>query len=464
MLNHDRVNARMRFFGVLAAGRPLSLVLGILGLGCGVPGSCLGWQVSSNLTFQAGLTLREAYDSNVYLQDAAPNPANAAAARALGLRPVEANKGSLVTTILPQITLGYMPAPAFGLSAGYAPEIAYYHSARSEDYTAHRGTLNLSGEAGPGSWELANAATYIDGSETGPTFARPDDIPALGALPLRDRRAAFFFRNGFKLTEPVGKWFFRPVATSYVHDFHTEQHYLTAAEKALFSYENYIDRQEMTGGLDVGYEVAPGTHLVTGYRFGHQDQFTAPGAGGTTLHSPYGNDFHRALFGVEGSPAKWLKLAVLGGPDIREFGSGTPAGFDRTGLRYYWNASVSVVPTAGDNITLKSTRYEQPAFSSFSMYEDVKTDLLWNHRFNEKVSGQLGFTVYVGDWEKPVFRDDWIYTPNCSVSYAVSKHLGAELAYAYDWVDSKVSTGEEPLAKSHEFSRHMVSLSAKYSF
>ena len=133
------------------------------------------------------------------------------------------------------------------------------------------------------SWEFLNAATYIQGSRQGPTFARPDDVPAIGGIPLRDRRAAFIFRNSFRLTQPVGEWFFRPVASSYVHDFRTDQHYQTAAQKAMFSYENYVDRQDINGGLDIGYEVGNENYLVAGYRYGRQDQFTLPGAGGTTL-------------------------------------------------------------------------------------------------------------------------------------------------------------------------------------
>ena len=423
-----------------------------------------GWQLATNLTLKADVTLKETFDSNIYLQDNKPIPFNVLQAEAAGLHPVEANKGSFVTTVTPKVGLDYKPSAAFNLSAAYAPEAAFYHSAPSENYVTHRGTLNFNGAIENTSWELLNTATYIDGSTVGPTFARPDDIPAIGGIPLRDRRAAFIFRNSFRLTQEVGNWFFRPVASSYIHDFKTDQHYLTAAQKALFSYENYVDRQEISGGLDIGYDVGKKTFLVVGYRYGRQDQFTLPGAGGTTLHSTYGNAYHRILFGVEGSPASWLKLAVLAGPDIRQFDSGTPAGFDRNKLLYYWDASVTVLPDKNDTLTLKSTRYEQPAFSSFSMYQDIKTDLSWRHKFNDQFSTQIGFTLYVGDWEKPVNRDDWIYTPNATADYAFNKHLSAELAYSYDWVDSKVPARVEQYTSSHEFTRHLISLAVKCTF
>jgi long-subunit fatty acid transport protein len=98
------------------------------------------------------------------------------------------------------------------------------------------------------------------------------------------------------------------------------------------------------------------------------------------------------------------------------------------------------------------------------MYEDTKTDLAWKHKLNDHFSTNLGFTLYVGDWEKPVARDDWIYTPSAGLTYNYDKHLSVDLAYSYDWVDSKVSAGEEPLTDSHEFTRHTVSLAVKYTF
>ena len=419
----------------------------------------------TNLTYKAEATLKETYDNNVYIQDNTPNSANVAAARAAGFKPVEANKGSFVTSILPKVGLDYKPCSGFNLSLGYAPEIVFYHSTPDEDYVTHRALFNFGGKVGDATWELVNTATYIDGSKEGPTFARPDDIPAIGGIPLRDRRAAFIFRNGFRLTEPVGKWFFRPMAAAYIHDFKTDQRFVAPTNRTSYSYENYIDRQDINGGLDVGYDIGKKTYLVAGYRYGRQDQFKAPSTTtGAIVSSPYGNNYHRILLGFEGSPVSWLKLAVLGGPDIRRFDSGSPAGFDRTGMRYYWDASATLLPTRNDTVTLKSTRYEQPAFSSFSMYEDTRTDLAWRHKFNDHFTTTLGFTLYVGDWEKPVNRDDWIYTPSAGLTYNYNKHLSAEFAYSYDWVDSKVSATVEPLTNSHEFTRHLVSLAVKYTF
>ena len=421
---------------------------------------------STNLAFKVDATVKESFDSNIYLQDNAPNPANVAAARAAGFNPVSANQESMVTTILPRFGVDYKPSGVFNLSAGYAPEIAFYHSAHSEDYMTHRGSLTVSGAEAKTSWELLNTVCFIDGSTEGPTFARPDDIPAIGGIPLRERRRAFTFRNYTKLTQQIGAWFIRPVAATYFHDFQTEQKFVPPAIRTTqYSYENYIDRRDLSGGIDVGYEITKGTRLVVGFRYGRQEQGTAPSTTtGAIVDSPFGNNYQRYLVGVEGSPARWLKVAALFGPDVRQFDPGTPPTFDRNQLLYYWDVSATLLPTTNDTVTLSTRSYEQPAFSSFSMYEDCKTDIAWRHKFNNTFSAQVGFTLHIGDWQKPVNRDDWIYTPNVSLTCAFTKRFSGEVAYSYDWVQSKVPAGVEPLTDSHEFTRHIVSVGLKYTF
>ena len=274
-----------------------------------------------------------------------------------GYTPCPAQKSSFVTTIMPRLGLDYKPAAAFNVLAGYAPEIALYTSAEDEDYVAHRVMLNFSGKIKDATWELLNTPTYIEGSTIGPTFARPDDCPAIGGIPLRDRREQFVFRDNFRMTLPLGKWFVRPVAATYYHDFLTDQR-LNRPRRRPYSYENYIDRQDVNGGLDVGYNVGRKTFLVLGYRYGRQNQYVGPNAANTAFtDSPYDSSYHRILFGVEGSPCRWLKLAALGGPEIRNWADSTPAGFDRNRQIYWADVPATVMPDKNDTVTLMSRRY-----------------------------------------------------------------------------------------------------------
>ncbi len=423
---------------------------------------------STNVQFKAEASVKETFDSNVYLQDESGTAANIAAAKAAGYDPVEAGKESWVTSILPKIGLEYKPAPVFGLSAAYAPDITFYHSAHSEDYVTHRGTLNLGGKVEDTTWELSNTAACIDGSNEGPVFARPGEVPAIGGIPLRDRREAFIFRNAFRLTHSFENWFIRPVASSYIHDFKTKLRYVPPADRAAYIYENYIDRQDVSGGLDLGFRAFESTFLTLGYRYGQQEQYRAPnGPGGARIDSPYDSAYHRVLFGIEGAPLEWLKLNVQLGPDIRQFSDRVNAmfpSFDDDEVLVYMDLSVTVTLSPKDTLTLRSTRFEMPAFSSFSVYEDIRNDLLWRHKVNDQLTASAGFTFYIGDWQPPVTRHDWIYTPNTSLTYAFTSKFSGEVAYSYDWVDSRTSKSSDPLTEGHEFTRHLATVGLRYVF
>jgi hypothetical protein len=413
----------------------------------------------TNLTWSAAATYKETYDDNVYITDVAPTAANVAAAQAAGLRPVQAGKSSFVSTIQPQFGLNYAPCNGFDMTLGYAPEIALYSDASDQDYIAHRATLNFTGKIKDATWELLNSPTFIEGSTVGPVFARPDDVPAIGGIPLRDRHEQFVFRNTFRVTVPLGDWFVRPVATSCLFDFLTHQMANPASSK--YTYENYVDRQDVNGGLDVGYDVGKATYLVLGYRYGQQDQGELLG-----VRSPYNSKYERILAGVEGSPVHWLKLAVQMGPEFRRFDPGTPTTFDRNEALCYADASATVLPTKSDTVSIHWTRFEQPAFASQSVYEDIKYDLSWRHKFCDQFTAGAGFTAYAGEWQTPVNRNDWIYTPGVMASYTFNKHLSADAAWSYDWAQNKVATTATgaTYADGREFTRHLVSLSVKYAF
>ncbi|MEI8062915.1 MAG: hypothetical protein WCH84_02510 [Verrucomicrobiota bacterium] len=384
--------------------------------------------------FSASLAVKETFDDNVFLQNESSL----------------AHKSSMVSSFTPALGLVYQETTDFKAAISYAPEVVYYHSYSSEDYVAHRVTLNLSGKSGDTAWELNNAVTGIAGSNRGPTFltAQGGAIPALGGIPLRDRRDAIIYRNNLKVTQTLDKWFLRPVFTSYVHDFKTQQ-------SSAAGYENYIDRYEVNGGLDVGYEVHTKTWLVLGYRYGYQHQ-----GDNLNVPSPYSSYYHRILAGVEGTPTDWLKLNVLAGPDIRDFGSDNLAStFQRSKLLWYIDASAVATLGKRDTATVLLTRYEQPAFSSQSVYEDIVYSVGWRHQCDNKLSATAVLKIYGGEWQAPALRKDWIYTPSVGVSYAFTKHFSADLTYSYDAVRSEISN-----TTGREFTRQLVSLGAKYTF
>jgi hypothetical protein len=414
-----------------------------------------GWQLADHLSLKTDLNLKETYDDNVFILDTKPDPT---ITPPTGVTISVPNKDSLVTTVIPGMALNYQPCTGFGAVLSYAPELTWYHSAHSEDHVSHRGAINFRGRIDEVTYEWLNSVTWIDGSHLSYITIRPGDCRCIGGIPLRDRREAAIYHNGLKVTIPAGKWFFRPVVKTYVHDFQTEQR--PNVTPTLYIYDNFVDRWDVSGGLDVGFETFSKTKLVLGYRYGHQEQGKLLG-----VVSRYSNNYQRFLVGVEGTPISWLKLAVLAGPDIRDWCTSTPAGFDRNELLYWIDGIVTVLPTHADTVTFRATRYEQPAFTSQSMYEDIKYDLGWRHQFTDKFTAGAGVTLYIGDWQAPVNREDWIWTPNVTASYAFNAHLTGEVAWSYDLAESHVPTGPgAPYSEGRDFTRNLVSVGLKYTF
>jgi hypothetical protein len=430
--------------------------------------SAQGWKLSDKLTFKVDLTVKETYDDNVYILNTDPY---SGLTPPVGYTISEPELGSFVTSITPNMLLTYKPCEEFTATLSYAPEFTWYASAHSEDYVAHRANLNFSGKFDEVSYEWLNSAVWIDGSDMAYVTMRPGDCRALGGIPLRDRRDAAIYRDCLKVTIPVGKWFVRPVLSSYVHDFQTGQEANLAVNKNKYIYDNFVSRWEVSGGLDVGYEVFDKTKLVVGYRYGHQNQGTVPKEVSpgkvSTIDSPYVNNYQRFLFGIEGTPAPWCKLAVLAGPDVRDWLRTTPVGFDRDKVLWYVDASVTLLPTKEDTVTLKVTNFEQPAFTSQSVYEDLKYDLVWRHKFNEKFTAGAGFTLYIGRWQDPAIREDWIYTPSLMASYAFNPNLTAEVSWSYDDAVNMVTPvpgTSTAYADGREFHRNLFSVSLKHTF
>ena len=187
----------------------VSFCVGLAVVGLNAPAQ--GWKVTSNLTFKAELTLKETYDDNVFILDTEPDPTITPPP---GVTVSEANKQSLITTVIPGMSLNYTPCTEFAANVSYAPEFSWYHSAHSEDYIAHRGAINFNGKIDEMTYDWLNSVTWLDGSDLGYITIRPGDCRSVGGIPLRDRRDAAVFRNGLKVTIPADKWFVRPVVSA----------------------------------------------------------------------------------------------------------------------------------------------------------------------------------------------------------------------------------------------------------
>ncbi|MCX6908462.1 MAG: outer membrane beta-barrel protein [Verrucomicrobia bacterium] len=381
----------------------------------------------------ANITVSESFDSNVFLQDTTSL----------------AHRQSFVTSVSPLVGAEWTPGPELLVAASYSPEIVRYHAEPTENHNDHRGNLNFVGRLGDASYEVLNSVTWIDGSKTGPTFTGPTGTlgaPSIGGFPIRDRRAAVNLKESFKLQYPIGNWFIRPVSAWYMNDYKTVQ-------SSAAGYLNYADRDDMNGGLDIGYKVIEKTWLVVGYRYGHQDQ-------DAYLGNPleYSNDYQRFLFGAEGSPLRWLKFSLLAGPELHRFGPNVAAGFRRDQDQLFVDFAATLMLGKADTVKLSANRYTRPGYTGRSELSECLCEATWNHKFDDAWSGSLGFTSYLADYA-PVARNDGIYTPTVGLTYQFNNHLSAELRYSFDGTVSEV-----PATEGREYTRHLTRLGVRYVF
>ncbi len=392
-----------------------------------------GWQLT------ASTGLKESYDSNIFLQSTRPDPAIAGAA--------QPNVASLITSATASVGAEYRLTPTFAFTAIYTPELVRFHSAPSENYDIHRTALTANVRGNGTILEFQNNTVWTDGSTTDPLFGGPGGAPAIGGAGVRDRRAAFVERGLIKLTCSLDHWFVRSSAACYVHNFLTQQ-------MSRPYYANYIDRSEESGGVDLGWALTAKSSLVAGFRYGRQTQGKLNGT-----DSPFDSVLRRFIAGFEGEVTPWLQLNLLIGPETRSFAPGTPAGFDRTKTLLWIDGSSTLKLSKDDTVVLALRRFEQPASTSVSIYEDITTEVTWRHRFNEHHTLAAGCRILRGDWQAPVNRDDRIITPNVTFICAFVHNCSVEFGYSLDRAISRI-----PATSGREYRRELGWVSAKYSF
>lgn len=369
----------------------LAWALGLgLGFSWGTSGTAAaGGEVAKPWTVSATAAVREAFDSNVFLQDVTG----------------QADRESMVTTLIPSLGLSYRDGSAWQWALQYAPEAAFFHSESTEDHVLHRVGLNGSGKVGALGWDWQNGLVVIDGSDVGPTFTGQGGAPAAGGPQVRDRRDAAIYRGGVRVTRTVGKWWVRPVVSVYLHDFQTRH-------RSTPGYLNFVDRNDLNGGMDLGWEPETGTRVGIGYRYGAQDQAQL-----LSYPEQYDSQYHRILGLAEGSPRGWLTVSIAVGPEFREYGDHVPAAFgDREVLNLFVDASVTFRPTAADSLVLSAKQFEQPGFAGRSTYEDLTYDVIWRHKLSEAWAFSVVGRAYSTDFQAPVLRDDWVLSGSLAVT------------------------------------------------
>lgn len=383
--------------------------------------------------------MRVLYDSNLFLQDAAPlAPGQTAAAL-----PFREGAVGLDTTLA--LAAKWRPAEKASAEVGYAPELIRYAEHHSESHFDHALTAGFIAANGGWSTDWKARYLYVAGSDESPLFTGLGGTPAIGGEPVRARRTQAITRLAGKIVRTTGPAFTRVVVSVFDQQFHTR-------ELNLAGYCNYADRDESCIGLETGLRSKAGVAFVVGARTGFQRQANVLG-----VPLNYSNTFTRWLAGVEGNLTPTLKLSFLAGPDIRHFGESVRTGFAREQRTGYAETAATWTPTKTDTIALTGKHYLWFSSAGRGAYADTVVDLsykrIWAKTWTAGAAANYheGNTSHFNPWAP---RRDRIYTTTATVGHSIDAQTRIEGELMHDWSGSLV-----PNTPAREYTRWIASVS-----
>jgi hypothetical protein len=414
------------------------------------------------------LGVKESYDDNIF---AIGNNSLAAYTVPAGSIAALPNRSSWETTVSPKVGVNF--AKLLGdqntfeaLSLSYAPDFVAYHSEPWENYDAQRFTAAVKGKADHLSFNLEDTVTYLDGSDYGSTYLFNADgqpiLNAWSAVAALSRVKQLQNAGKFSVQYDGDNFFIRPMAYVAMQDPKTKL--LNPAVTGVALYEDYPERYDANGGVDLGYKAATNLALTLGYRYGHQYQQQMPWASGVDTSSSC--DYQRVLLGVEGKPVKWLTVSAQGGPDFRSYVD-TAAVNDFHPVKYYGEASIAAQPTANDTFSLKYRQMEWLSLLGVKPYFDSRYELNYHRNLwgANTWSLDLGGRVWDADYKGASvdnLRDDMLITPSAKVTWAPTEHLSLNLGYLANLGRNLQKGVTDPETRC--YNQNVVSLGAQYKF
>ena len=431
-----------------------------------------GWQKPAWLTdLSAGV--KESYDDNVL------------AVSGDGM----SKQGSSITTLAPKV--GFNFAPLLGkqktfqsLSLVYAPEFNFYQDASSESYNAHKLASTIKGGQGDFTFSLDNAFLYNDGSAEAPTYALNQGVAGAGqndknrsayaTAYARERRKQIQNRTTIVLQYDVGQFFIRPTAALLAYDFMTDLRNNSAAPYK--GYQDYADRSDVNGGLDLGYKVVKDVALEVGYRYGHQDQSPYSSAIDSSAsgwvngkRTQSSSDYQRILFGVEGKPLKWLTVKLAMGPEFRAYNDAAPVTDDNT-INYYGEGSLTAAIDKTQTLAFTYKHWQWVSSTGKIPYADNTFALTYHWNVTKQLGLDLGAKYLYSDYtcgsaaltSNSSLRNDAVYVASVGASYAFTPHLSANVAYSADL--GRNQQANATAADFRDYDRQLVSAGVNYKF
>lgn len=405
---------------------------------------------------------KESYDSSVFLSSVNPGYYGSAYTIPPGSVKAGENAWSMVRTISPRVGVNFLPwlggAPWLKTaSLAYAPDVVRFSEQPSENYSAHRVVAALHAKGDDWAFTGDNVFACIDGNNFSPTYPG-GYVTAWNSVAPRERRAQYQDRASVSLQYDVNQWFFRPTASLLYYDLRT-------ARINALGYQNYINRYDVNGGADGGYQLTPGLAATLGYRYGYQYQQQL-------AWSPFDSTgtYQRVLLGMEGKPCSWLEGKILAGPEFHQYDSDssthiTPVS-DLNLLTYYGEASLAATLSPQDALTFKYKQWQWVSSVGKVPYFDSSYDLNYHRKLTSQLGLDLGGRLLEADYNSGNLsacrRNDLQYTVSAGLGYALNTHVSLSCAYQLDL--GRNAQDNIPNPETREYERNLVTLGAQCKF
>jgi hypothetical protein len=395
----------------------------------------------------ASVTVKEGNDSNIY-----------GVSDNLAGHPDIANVSSWFTTLSANLTFNLLAASGpqgdsilKTLTFAYSADYTQYAAAAREDNLRNTFTLEAAGGGGPWSFSIDNPLLYVDGSKEDEFFNLYNN---LGYGLVRERRNQIQERNTSFVRYDVPDWFLRAADSATYYNLLIDEHNPVGIYKG---YANWINRDDINAGLDLGYKLTPDFSLVSGWRIGQQTQ-------AQLYYNPATSDstYNRALFGWEGVPLKWLQLQLVAGPDFRRYSDASHLGL--TGDRHTWlylQGQLTATFTPADTLTASEKVWHFVSSAGVYSIQETAESLVYRHAFSKQLSASAGLKVLGHRYDAPTVRDDWTTAVPINVTYALTRNLSVSGDYSATSGHSHLPVAVTP---GQSFEDNIVSLSLKASF
>jgi hypothetical protein len=328
------------------------------------------------------------------------------------------------------------------LKMTYTGEAVRFDRWESENFATHR--LGAGGRFAAGDWKFTGEGSSLLVAGHRDTLTAVPTVNANSTALWRERRRQWQHRGKIQGETVRGQGVLRVGAKVLAYDYGTR---VTPGKVA------FANRSDLQVSTDAGWKQNANSLWLTGVRAGRQRQEVVKAG-----DAEYSNDYLRLGLGWEGKLFGNTTVAVMGGPDFRDYTGEVAAGFDRSRATF-WLEGGTVTKLDGTlAVSTKVARMAWLSSTGRSAYLDSSAEVAISKTLTPAWAVQLAGKVHQCDYY-PTVRDDWEAIVTASVTWKPS----ARTALSWE-VSSHHAWNEIKAAPEREFDRVVMNLGASVKF